>query len=89
MDLDLWDGVRVTSEDAPHGFHQYDSAMMMRLWAVAAERGVLNDYPYYPRVGRAWLVIMLDGRLRSTSSVVKFDPESGVVVTQNSVYVRG
>lgn len=42
-----------------------------------------------PVVGQKWLHINMHGALRVTSPVVSYDPESGVVVTENSVYVRG
>lgn len=42
-----------------------------------------------PVVGQKWMHVDMHNKLRITSPVVSYDPESGVVVTQNSVYVRG
>lgn len=55
---------------------------------------VEKNYPHtsvhwVPTVGQPWLHVSMNGKLRLTSAVVSYDPESGVVVTQNSVYVRG
>lgn len=71
-------------------FHQYDYAAMKKIWEVYDGHNTLNNTNFYPRIGKPWLVLILPSpKLRSTSKVVSFDPESGVVVTENSVYVRG
>lgn len=71
-------------------FIQYDYKVMKDIWTRYANDGTLDHTNFYPRIGRQWLVWLLpDWKLKMTSEVVTFDPESGVVVTENSVYVRG
>lgn len=49
----------------------------------------MQGFLWKPVVGQKWLHIDMHGELHITSPVVSYDPESGVIVTQNSVYVRG